>query len=94
LEGCPEVTIVGDDQHGRGACRSGGGSRLIDDIDENLVCGSASRVPNDQSRRDPLATKAGLRHAVEDQLDCDWGRDRRPEATDERGRWRWTPLAR
>jgi hypothetical protein len=94
MKGRSEVTVVGDDQDRRGAGRAGGHPCLFDEIDQDLVRGSTSRVANDQSGRDPLAAKAGVRHAVEDELDRDWRRDRPPETTDQRGLRRRAGLAR
>jgi hypothetical protein len=50
-------------------------------------------VANGEASRDPLTTKTDFRRTVEDELDTDRGRDRRPEPTDKRGLRRGTGSA-
>ena len=44
-------------------------------------------MPHDQSCGDALAAEAGLRGAIEDELDAGGSRDGRAESTDQRGWW-------
>jgi hypothetical protein len=94
VQGRPEVAVVRDDEQSRRSRRTGDRSRLIDKVHEDLVGRAAPGVADDEPGRDPLAAQPGLRRTVEDELDPDLGRDRRPEATDQGGLRRWTCSAR
>jgi hypothetical protein len=85
MERSPELAIVGDDEEAGCTAGTGGRPRLVDQPEQDVVGRSASGVADDESRGDTLAAKAGLRRAVEHELDPDRRRDCRSEATDQRG---------
>ena len=80
-----EVAVVGDDQEGRCVVGVAGLPDPVDDA--TRISASAVRaaaVADGDPGGDPLAAQPGLGRAVEDELDRDRRRDRRPQPADER----------
>ena len=81
------MAIVADDEQPIDIARAARHGGVIDQADDHLVAGAPPGMPYRDAGRDPLTAQPGVWRTIEDELDGDPGRDRRPQSTDQRGRW-------